>query len=427
MHRFWLCLVACLFLLPGICHAQADPGYALSFDGNGDFVRIPNSALFRPGVGSWTVEAWVLVSGENFGPIIKCADGDFSEGWRLSVAPSSDAGPGFNFVVDSGSSARRIDIASGALPAFGVWNHIAGVYDSSTSTAFLYVNGNLVSSRTGFVESIDPVTDLLIGRYDQTCCGTHYFDGELDEIRLWNVARTQEEVQNAMTCFAENEPGLVGYWRFDEASGQELFDSSSNGNSGTLGATNAAASDDPSRVLSTVPLNCVDSDGDGVADIFDNCPSAFNEDQADSDEDGSGDVCDNCPIANADQADADGNGVGDVCDEFIALLLPFLPEGPPGPTGPPGPQGDQGPPGPLIPACPDADGDAWADCVSNPTCNPYGHPCGDCDDGDPAISPGESENTPNKHKHDLKDNDCNGLVDDFDESAEAESVEGVAP
>ena len=73
------------------------------------------------------------------------------------------------------------------------------------------------------------------------------------------------------------------------------------------------------------------------------------------------------------------------------ILQSQLPEGPPGPTGPagpPGPPGEQGPPGPLIPACPDSDGDAWADCVTNPTCNPYGHPCGDCDDADASVFPG---------------------------------------
>ena len=48
----------------------------------------------------------------------------------------------------------------------------------------------------------------------------------------------------------------------------------------------------------------------------------------------------------------------------------------------------RGPQCPLAPACPDADGDAWADCVTEPTCHPYGHPCGDCDDADPRVNPG---------------------------------------
>lgn len=75
-----------------------------------------------------------------------------------------------------------------------------------------------------------------------------------------------------------------------------------------------------------------DSDGDGIKDANDNCPDAFNPDQADSDGDGSGDACDepevvdsdgdgvpddsdNCRYdTNPDQADSDGDGTGDACD-----------------------------------------------------------------------------------------------------------------
>ena len=75
-----------------------------------------------------------------------------------------------------------------------------------------------------------------------------------------------------------------------------------------------------------------DSDGDGRADVDDNCPAVSNPDQTDSDSDGLGDACDdmnnldtdndginsgndNCPtVANADQADVDKDGIGDACD-----------------------------------------------------------------------------------------------------------------
>lgn len=87
----------------------------------------------------------------------------------------------------------------------------------------------------------------------------------------------------------------------------------------------ATAPDDP---------NCegyspgTDTDGDGVDDASDNCPSVANPDQADQDGDGIGDACDldadndgldddvdNCPaVANPDQTDFDGDGQGDVCD-----------------------------------------------------------------------------------------------------------------
>ncbi|HXH28795.1 MAG TPA: thrombospondin type 3 repeat-containing protein, partial [Candidatus Polarisedimenticolia bacterium] len=62
------------------------------------------------------------------------------------------------------------------------------------------------------------------------------------------------------------------------------------------------------------PTACVvvpaDQDGDGVADLNDNCPLVPNPGQADGDHDGAGDACDNCPtLANPDQADRDGNGM----------------------------------------------------------------------------------------------------------------------
>ncbi|MDL2124912.1 MAG: thrombospondin type 3 repeat-containing protein [Deltaproteobacteria bacterium] len=58
-----------------------------------------------------------------------------------------------------------------------------------------------------------------------------------------------------------------------------------------------------------------DTDGDGIRDYDDNCPTAPNSDQTDTDGDGFGDVCDNCPCdANPDQIDSDLDQRGDVCD-----------------------------------------------------------------------------------------------------------------
>jgi hypothetical protein len=78
----------------------------------------------------------------------------------------------------------------------------------------------------------------------------------------------------------------------------------------------------------TVQVQLKDTDGDGISDYLDNCPTVFNPDQADRDGDGTGDVCDddrdgdgvpnltdNCPdTPNPDQADLNHDGVGDVCD-----------------------------------------------------------------------------------------------------------------
>jgi hypothetical protein len=58
-----------------------------------------------------------------------------------------------------------------------------------------------------------------------------------------------------------------------------------------------------------------DSDGDGIGNLTDNCPTVSNSNQVDTDSDGRGDVCDNCPaVCNPLQLNADGDGLGDLCD-----------------------------------------------------------------------------------------------------------------
>ncbi len=57
-----------------------------------------------------------------------------------------------------------------------------------------------------------------------------------------------------------------------------------------------------------------DMDGDGIADIDDNCVDGYNPSQVDTDGDEIGNTCDNCRFANnPDQADSDDDGIGDLC------------------------------------------------------------------------------------------------------------------
>lgn len=65
-----------------------------------------------------------------------------------------------------------------------------------------------------------------------------------------------------------------------------------------------------------------DTDGDGIIDVLDNCPSIANPLQEDDDSDGRGNVCDNCvEISNPGQEDLDNNGIGDVCQACQPLVL----------------------------------------------------------------------------------------------------------
>jgi len=65
-----------------------------------------------------------------------------------------------------------------------------------------------------------------------------------------------------------------------------------------------------------------DSDGDGIEDSIDNCPTVPNANQKDTDGDGKGDACDNCPtVPNPAQKDTNNDGKGDACDIGRADLL----------------------------------------------------------------------------------------------------------
>ena len=88
------------------------------------------------------------------------------------------------------------------------------------------------------------------------------------------------------------------------------------GADGADGAADGAAIDAPVQI-DAMPDGSpnVDTDGDGVVDAQDNCPTVANTDQRDWDGDHHGDACDHCPhLASATDPDGDGDGVGDACD-----------------------------------------------------------------------------------------------------------------
>ena len=87
------------------------------------------------------------------------------------------------------------------------------------------------------------------------------------------------------------------------------------------GPSGGGSSSAPSPGNVTAPT---DTDGDGIADAEDNCPTVRNRDQADGDDDDVGNACDNCPmVANANQVNTDRMGegnatrLGDLCDVDI--------------------------------------------------------------------------------------------------------------
>jgi CubicO group peptidase (beta-lactamase class C family) len=82
------------------------------------------------------------------------------------------------------------------------------------------------------------------------------FDGNIEEIRVWNRALTQQEIHDNMNLeLSGTEQGLVAYYRFNEGSGQTAFDSSGYNNNAMLGSTITTDTNDPAWVSFEPPTN----------------------------------------------------------------------------------------------------------------------------------------------------------------------------
>jgi hypothetical protein len=142
--------------------------------------------------------------------------------------------------------------SSGLMANKDQWAHFAMTWDGSKVHA--YVNGveKVAVSISTMLNT--KMSDLIIGAYPMA-----YFNGYIDEFRVWNVARTATEIASTMSHpLVGNEPGLTGYWKFDETSGTTAADSvTSTGHTahpGMLAASSAA--NNPTWIVSTAPLTC---------------------------------------------------------------------------------------------------------------------------------------------------------------------------
>ena len=199
---------------------------ALLFDGVDDFVQIGNQ-LSVPN--SFTIEAWINVDDVfTKNPIISKGIDDSNESFLLMV----DQG---KLIFDWGGNTAKI-ISNRNLES-GKWYHVAGVYDQATSTASIYLNGLKVGETSTADSHTELSTNSYIGKNN-----LEFFKGKIDELRIWNSARTQQEIrENNHEHIHGNETGLIAYYRFDKYEGNFLPDLSISSFGGILGGSMTAA------------------------------------------------------------------------------------------------------------------------------------------------------------------------------------------
>jgi len=119
-----------------------------------------------------------------------------------------------NIVLSARSVPPFISAKSSTSIVFGEYNHVATSYDGSILR--LYMNGVEVDSSTLGAPTIPSVATLIGGHY-HSGTPSQFFDGHIDEVRVWNIARTEAQIQaNMYKTLQGNEANLVSYWQFDE-------------------------------------------------------------------------------------------------------------------------------------------------------------------------------------------------------------------
>jgi Concanavalin A-like lectin/glucanases superfamily/FG-GAP-like repeat len=118
----------------------------------------------------------------------------------------------------------------------GNWHHVAGTYDSYSRRAIYRDGAKLAEEQSGgYYPPAFLGPNLAIGSYFDGTSASHYYSGGIDEVRVWTRARSADEIcQTLNQRLIGNEPGLAGYWRFDEGVGTTTGDSSGHGLTGLL-------------------------------------------------------------------------------------------------------------------------------------------------------------------------------------------------
>jgi hypothetical protein len=217
---------------------ELSPNPSLGLNGTTGSMSVPNSATLRPGVlPGWTVEFWIQRNGAGLGdfpPVIGSRPWTSAtdKGWAVALA----SGSSFKVSAHFGDGAAGFDLPAAqsttGVPT-GTWQHWAVVFDRAMNRVLFYKNGVLDNSVTVTFPpgTVDQTDEVLVGRDPGT---TRVLAANLDDIRVWNVARTGQQIlDNFNTELQGSETTLQAYWTFNAGNANDV---SGKGNNGALSA-----------------------------------------------------------------------------------------------------------------------------------------------------------------------------------------------
>ena len=196
-------------LTPPTVSDNCAPGNALDFDGSNDYLSFSQNLST---VTDFTYEAWVRVrANQSWARILDFGN---SAGFNTFLTTSQSGTGQPRFVINNGTGERQLT-GPNALP-LNSWTHIAVTLSAGTNTATMYINGAQIAQNTNFnlnPSSLGITTNNWIGRSQYN---DPYFNGALDEVRMWSVARSQAQIQSSMHSELNAQAGLIAVYHFNQ-------------------------------------------------------------------------------------------------------------------------------------------------------------------------------------------------------------------
>lgn len=195
----------------------AQSNTAISLDGTDDYLSIPASASVSQ-LPEFTVEGWVYWNGTGNGCIYAETIAGSNDPVFSIVARSADGGRLALKLTDGTGTGLNIQPATGII-ATNRWVHVAVVRTSGTNLK-VYIDGQLTDD-LNFTAPSSWTPDAVSAGVRRSATNTDFFSGRMDELRLWSVARTQQEIKANMLGKGLNNdmPSLIARYRFNEGSG----------------------------------------------------------------------------------------------------------------------------------------------------------------------------------------------------------------
>ncbi|ETR70995.1 MAG: hypothetical protein OMM_08408, partial [Candidatus Magnetoglobus multicellularis str. Araruama] len=198
------------------------PENVLDLDGIDDFIDIPYASKLNPNHFTISLKAKMEGHSETKRVAISTIDETHYAGYEIFADEDNKwkirIGTGTSWIIVQGPEIKEF-----------TWYDLSGTYDGSSLK--LYVNGELFSQGGTAPQFVaNSVNNLVIG---QQTNGNNHFNGQLDEITIWNISLNQDQIITNITIPpTDNESGIVAHYRFDPWG--TLSDSTSGGSDGTM-------------------------------------------------------------------------------------------------------------------------------------------------------------------------------------------------